>query len=93
MIPKDFLDSIGNSARCSADTAGNIAIIAFFLLDHDKPEPVTDKQTDDKETKKDNTIMHALKNKNIWLVSLNIFFVYSVYCGLTYFKTPGFPNR
>lgn len=64
---------------------GVIAIIAFFLLDHDKPEPVADKQTDEKETKKDNTIMRALKNKNIWLVSLNIFFVYSVYCGLTYF--------
>lgn len=29
--------------------------------------------------------MQALKNKNIWLVSFNIFFVYSVYCGLTYF--------
>lgn len=29
--------------------------------------------------------MRTLKNKNIWLVSFNIFFVYSVYCGLTYF--------
>ena len=30
-------------------------------------------------------IMRTLKNKNIWLVSFNVFFVYSVYCGLTYF--------
>lgn len=30
-------------------------------------------------------VITALKDKRIWLVSLNIFFVYSVYCGLTYF--------
>lgn len=30
-------------------------------------------------------VLRALKNKNIWLVSFNVFFVYSVYCGLTYF--------
>lgn len=30
-------------------------------------------------------MVSALKNVNIWLVSFNIFFVYSVYCGLTYF--------
>lgn len=32
-----------------------------------------------------NGVVSALKNVNIWLVSFNIFFVYSVYCGLTYF--------
>ena len=32
----------------------------------------------------DNVIL-ALKNKNIWLVSFNVFSVYCVYCGLTYF--------
>ncbi|MGN0203140.1 MAG: nitrate/nitrite transporter [Coprococcus sp.] len=65
---------------------GVIAIIAFFLLESDEPaaKTVTDSQTG--ETKKsEGTIMRALKNKNIWLVSLNVFFVYSVYCGLTYF--------
>src|SRR5699024_4096068 len=30
-------------------------------------------------------VVRALKNRNIWLVSMNIFMVYSVYCGLTYF--------
>lgn len=65
---------------------GVIAIIAFFLLDSDKPEvSVKAEKSEPNTQKKDNTIKRALKNKNIWLVSFNIFFVYSVYCGLTYF--------
>lgn len=61
---------------------GVVAIIAFFLLE---PDQQTEKVKTTAAEKKDNTIKRALKNKNIWLVSLNIFFVYSVYCGLTYF--------
>ncbi|HSQ89564.1 MFS transporter, partial [Romboutsia sp.] len=30
-------------------------------------------------------MLQALKNKNIWLVSFNVFTVYCVYCGITYF--------
>lgn len=63
---------------------GIIAIVAFFLLDNDQPVVIASDEK--KETvKKESTIKRALKNKNIWLVSLNVFFVYSVYCGLTYF--------
>lgn len=62
---------------------GVIAIIAFFLLEPDKKEDTS--PTEVHTEKKDNTILLALKNKNIWLVSFNIFFVYCVYCGLTYF--------
>lgn len=29
--------------------------------------------------------MEAIKVPGIWLVSLNVFMVYIVYCGLTYF--------
>lgn len=64
---------------------GVIAIVAFFLLDNDKPVETAKAVSDGKPAKKDNTIKRALKNKNIWLVSFNVFFVYSVYCGLTYF--------
>ena len=64
---------------------GVIAIVAFFLLDNDKPAENVKAVSDGKPEKKDNTIKRALKNKNIWLVSFNVFFVYSVYCGLTYF--------
>lgn len=64
---------------------GVIAIVAFFLLDNDKPVETAKAVSDGKPAKKDNTIKRVLKNKNIWLVSFNVFFVYSVYCGLTYF--------
>lgn len=65
---------------------GVIAIIAFFLLEPDKAEDkVQASESAGQSGKKDNTIKRALKNKNIWLVSFNVFFVYSVYCGLTYF--------
>lgn len=63
---------------------GVISIVAFFLLDNDKKEEAAVK-TEKSEKKNDGTILRALKNKNIWLVSFNVFFVYSVYCGLTYF--------
>lgn len=63
---------------------GVISIVAFFLLDNDKKEEAPVK-TEKSEKKNDGTILRALKNKNIWLVSFNVFFVYSVYCGLTYF--------
>lgn len=66
---------------------GVIAIIAYFLLDPDEAlEKNSAPAASEKPQKKSNdTISRALKNKNIWLVSLNVFFVYSVYCGLTYF--------
>lgn len=68
---------------------GVIAIIAFFLLEPDQAEEHDGKEAaakkEEKPEKKEGTILRALKNRNIWLVSLNVFFVYSVYCGLTYF--------
>lgn len=64
---------------------GVIGIITYFLLEPD-PAPEKTASTDSSSGKKaDSNVMQALKNKNIWLVSFNIFFVYSVYCGLTYF--------
>ena len=65
---------------------GIIAIIAFFLLEPDQPAVKTEKsEKEEHSSKEDNLTLRALKNKNIWLVSFNIFFVYGVYCGLTYF--------
>lgn len=68
---------------------GVIAVIAFFLLDPDQADSGAGKEEparkEEVPEKKDGTILRALKNRDIWLVSLNVFFVYSVYCGLTYF--------
>lgn len=66
---------------------GVIAIIAFFLLDDDKKDAAVPEKVEAGKNRQsgESTIFRALKNKNIWLVSLNVFFVYSVYCGLTYF--------
>lgn len=68
---------------------GVIGIIMYFMLEPDDAPAPTPVQTQENASsaKEKNTsgIMRTLKNKNIWLVSLNIFFVYSVYCGLTYF--------
>lgn len=68
---------------------GVIGIIMYFLLE---PDNAPDAQTANAATKDVNAnkrawegVVRALKNKNIWLVSFNVFFVYSVYCGLTYF--------
>lgn len=67
---------------------GVIGIITFFLLEPD--EPVQKKVTvaadgTEKKAGEFDGVISALKNKKIWLVSFNIFFAYSVYCGLTYF--------
>lgn len=68
---------------------GVIGIIMYFMLEPDDAPAPTPVQTQENASsaKEKNTsgIMRTLKNKNIWLVSFNIFFVYSVYCGLTYF--------
>lgn len=68
---------------------GVIGIIMYFLLE---PDNAPDTQTANAAAKDVNAnkrawegVVRALKNKNIWLVSFNVFFVYSVYCGLTYF--------
>lgn len=64
---------------------GVIAILMFFLLDDDKKETAAPEKAEKVKKSGESTILRALKNKNIWLVSFNVFFVYSVYCGLTYF--------
>ena len=66
---------------------GVIGVIMYFLLEPDEApkKTETDGQAVSANRQAWNGVMQALKNVNIWLVSFNIFFVYSVYCGLTYF--------
>lgn len=63
-----------------------IGLVSYFLL---KPDKIEVKAHEGKEVSKNKvaleSVLSALKNKNIWLVSFNIFSVYSIYCGLTYF--------
>lgn len=63
-----------------------IGIVAYFLLDPDEKRTVDASGHEASQNKiAIENVFAALKNKNIWLVSFNIFAVYSVYCGLTYF--------
>lgn len=63
-----------------------IGIVCYFLLE---PDEVRDTNENGEKIGKNKAaldgMMQALKNRNIWLVALNVFAVYSVYCGLTYF--------
>lgn len=65
---------------------GIIGIILYFLLEPDEgaQDSMQEKHLSANQQAWKGAIQ-AIKNKNIWLVSLNIFLVYSVYCGLTYF--------
>lgn len=63
-----------------------IGVISYFLLEPDNIQAIS--ATGDNVNKNKiamEGVMRALKNRNIWLVSFNVFAVYSVYCGLTYF--------
>lgn len=63
-----------------------IGVIAYFLLEPDEIKITTETgETLSKNKAALAGVISALKNKNIWLVSFNVFAVYSVYCGLTYF--------
>lgn len=66
---------------------GVIGVILYFLLEPDEKVPQTNTSGEAISANKQalNGVIRALKNKNIWLVSFNVFLVYSVYCGLTYF--------
>lgn len=56
-----------------------VGIISYFCLEDD----VIVKNSEDKKEKLD--YKAALKMPEIWVISFNVFAVYSIYCGLTYF--------
>lgn len=63
-----------------------IGIISYFLLEPDAIKTTAEGGASVSRNKAAfQGVMQALKNRNIWLVSFNVFAVYSVYCGLTYF--------
>lgn len=65
---------------------GVIGIVSYFLLEPDAPPSAqAGRENVSKNKAAWDGVVRALKNLNIWLVSMNIFMVYSVYCGLTYF--------
>ncbi|MCY6483386.1 MFS transporter [Clostridium aestuarii] len=63
-----------------------IGVISYFMLEDD-----VIKTTDEKGNKVSRNkvalqgVIKAIKTPEIWVVSLTIFSIYSVYCGLTYF--------
>lgn len=52
-----------------------------MLKQKDEPTPAADEGT----TRQQTSISSVLKDKTIWLIAFNVFFVYAVYCGLTFF--------
>lgn len=63
-----------------------IGIISYFLLDDDIAPEATGKNKNASKNKVALAgVIKALKMPEIWIVSLNIFSVYSIYIGLTYF--------
>lgn len=61
-----------------------IGIISYFLLEPDETK-VENSPSAGKNKAAMQGVIQALRNRNIWLVSFNVFAVYCVYCGLTYF--------
>ncbi|OAT47905.1 putative membrane protein [Proteus hauseri ATCC 700826] len=59
-----------------------IGVITYFIVDDDKT--VAD-NTVDANKKVFEGIKSVIKCPNLWLASMTIFFIYSAYCGLTYF--------
>ena len=60
-----------------------VGIMLFFML-KEKDEDALEKATVESATEK-SSISSVLKDKTIWLIAFNVFFVYAVYCGLTFF--------
>ncbi|MGF1727675.1 MFS transporter [Photobacterium nomapromontoriensis] len=60
-----------------------VGIVTYFIVDND--DKVVTKPTENTNLQVLKGIKHVLTCPNIWLASLGIFFVYSAYCGLTYF--------
>lgn len=60
-----------------------VGIMLFFML-KEKDEDAPEKATVESATEK-SSISSVLKDKTIWLIAFNVFFVYAVYCGLTFF--------
>ncbi|WP_330676771.1 MFS transporter [Romboutsia lituseburensis] len=71
-----------NSILFYAITVIVIGILSFFVIEDDK-----DSSKGNKEEGKKSKVspMVALKTKEIWLAAFNTFFVYAIYCGITYF--------
>ncbi|EAA7138280.1 MFS transporter [Salmonella enterica] len=60
-----------------------VGIITYFIVDSDDRTIPRDDEDVNKQVFKG--IKNVIKSPNLWLASFCIFFVYSAYCGLTYF--------
>ncbi|EDL5730244.1 MFS transporter [Salmonella enterica subsp. enterica serovar Adelaide] len=60
-----------------------VGIITYFIVDSDDRSSSRDVEDVNKQVF--TGIKNVIKSPNLWLASFCIFFVYSVYCGLTYF--------
>ncbi|HAV8627400.1 TPA: MFS transporter [Escherichia coli] len=60
-----------------------VGIITYFIVDADDRATPQDDEDVNKQIFKG--IKNVVKSPNLWLASFCIFFVYSAYCGLTYF--------
>lgn len=59
-----------------------IGVITYFMVENDKP--IADNASEANKQVIEG-IKSVIKCPNLWLASMTIFFIYSSYCGLTYF--------
>lgn len=62
-----------------------IGIASFFVLEDDDKDSKSDDGSENKVKKSKVSPMVAIKTKEIWLAAFTTFFVYAVFCGITYF--------
>lgn len=60
-----------------------VGIITYFIVDNDDEVKATNSSEANKQVF--TGIKNVIKCPNLWLASFSVFFVYSAYCGLTYF--------
>ena len=61
-----------------------VGIIIFFVLNDKEEAPSVEVKKEDGASQH-TSMTSVLKDKTIWLIAFNVFFVYAVYCGLTFF--------
>ncbi len=59
--------------------------IAIFIAMGKSEQLPEETNAAEEETGEKKSIAYVLKNKIVWLIAFNVFFVYAVYCGLTFF--------
>ncbi|TCM67054.1 sugar phosphate permease [Acinetobacter calcoaceticus] len=62
-----------------------VGVAIFIAMGKDEAKQAIENPAQREVKTEKKSLSHVLKNKVVWLIALNVFFVYAVYCGLTFF--------